>query len=152
MSLITCCSAKDDAMGAWVVLCGPRRVNCITQVGVDKVGFNRLLVPYQHPLSSTNHHSSSLPIIIMPQVTNTYTILFDPIRNGPGEFTTTKEKFNIQQFVKKRGLRSSPYPSFVDIYQRLEHCLVESDSFEDLQLVDFVEANKRWMSHWISFW
>ena len=64
VSLITCCSAKNDAMGAWVVLHGPRGVNCITWVGVDKVGFNWLLVPYQHPLLSSlflssNHHASS---------------------------------------------------------------------------------------------
>ena len=87
-----------------------------------------------------------------PCTTNTYTILFDPIRNGPGEFATAKEKFNIQRFVKKQGSRVAPYPSFVDIYQRFEQCSVESDTFEDLQLHDFVEANKRWMSHWISFW
>ena len=52
MLLITCCSAKDNAVGAWVVLCGPRGVSRITWVGVDKAGFNQLLVPYQHPLLS----------------------------------------------------------------------------------------------------
>ena len=55
VSLITCCSADDNAVGARVVLRGPRGVSHITRVGVDKVGFNRLLVPYQHPLSSANH-------------------------------------------------------------------------------------------------
>ena len=93
MSLITCCSGKDDAVGTQVVLCRPRRVNCITQVGVDKVGLNWLLVPYQHPLPSTNHHSSSSN---MPRVTNTYTVPFDPIHNGPGELATAKEKYNLQ--------------------------------------------------------
>jgi hypothetical protein len=55
---------------------------------------------------------------------------------GPG--STSNE------FEKKRGSRSAPYPSFVDVYQRSERCSVESDTFEDLQLHDFVEANKRW--------
>ena len=112
-------------------------------VGVDKAGFNRLLVPYQHPLPSANHLSSSPPIA-MPQVSNTYTVPFDPIRNDPGEFTTARERFNIQRFVKKRGSRVTPYPSFVDVYQRSNCCSVESDTFKDLQLRDFVEANKRY--------
>ena len=112
-------------------------------VGVDKAGFNRLLVPYQHPLLSSNHLSSSPPII-MPQVNNTYVIPFEPVRNGPGEFSYTKDRFNVQQFVKKRGSRTAPYPSFVDVYQRSECCSVESDMFEDLQLHNLVEANKRW--------
>ena len=37
-----------------------------------------------------------------------------------------------------------PYPSFVNVYQRSKRCIAESDTFEDLQLHDFVEANKRW--------
>jgi hypothetical protein len=49
----------------------------------------------------------------MPHTTNTYTIPFNPILNGPGEFATTKEMFNHHQFEKKRGSRVSPYPSFV---------------------------------------
>ena len=80
----------------------------------------------------------------MPRVTNTYTVLFDPVRNGPGELATAREWFNVQRFVKKRGSRTAPYPSFVDVYQRSERCSVESDSFKDLQLHDFVESNKRW--------
>ena len=143
MSLITCCSAGDDAVGAQVVLCGPRGVSRIMQVGVDKAGFNQLLVPYQHPLFSPNHLFSSPPIA-MPRVNNTYVVPFEPVRNGPGEFSFAKDCFNIQHFVKKGGLRTAPYPSFVDVYQRSEHCSVESDTFEDLQLHDFVEANKRW--------
>jgi hypothetical protein len=88
----------------------------------------------------------------MPCTANTYTVPFNPIRNGPGEFTTAKEKFNLQQFIKKRGSRVSPYPSFVDVYQRSECCVVDADTFKDLQMADFVEASKRWMSRWISFW
>jgi hypothetical protein len=88
----------------------------------------------------------------MPHTTNTYTVPFDPIRNGPGEFAAAKEKFNLQRFVKKRGSRASPYPSFVGVYQRSERCVADADMFEDLYLADFVEANKRWMSCWISFW
>ena len=80
----------------------------------------------------------------MPRTTNTYTVPFNPVHNGPGEFATAKEKFNIQRFVKKRGSRVVPYPSFVDIYQRSKHCSVESDMFEDLQFHDFVEVNKRY--------
>jgi hypothetical protein len=81
----------------------------------------------------------------MPCAANTYTVPFDPIRNGPGEFATTKERFNLQRFVKKRGSRTTPYPSFVDVYQRSECCVADADTFEDLQLADFVDANKRWM-------
>ena len=143
MSLITCCSAKDDAVGAWVVLRRPRGVSRITWVGVDKAGFNRLLVPYQHPLLSTNHLSSSPPIS-MPRVNNTYVVPFEPVRNGPGELAYARARFNLQRFVKKRGSRTTPYPSFVNVYQRSERCVAESDTFEDLQLYDFVEANKRW--------
>ena len=55
-----------------------------------------------------------------------------------------KEKFNLQWFVKKRGSRTTPYPSFVDVYQRSKRCVADADTFKDLQLADFVEANKRW--------
>ena len=147
---MTCCSAKDNAVGARVVLRGLRGVSHITQVGVDKAGFNRLLVPYQHPLLSPNHLSSSHPIT-MPRVDNTYVVPFEPVRDGPGEFSYARACFNLQRFVKKRGSRTAPYPSFVDVYQRSERCVAESDMFEDLQLHDFIEANKRWMSCWISF-
>ena len=143
VSLITCCSADDDAMGARVVLRGPRGVSRIMRVGVDKVGFNRLLVPYQHPLLSAYHPSSS-PLINMPRVDNTYVVPFEPVRDGPGEFAFGRARFNLQRFMKKRGSRTTPYPSFVNIYQRSERCVAETDTFEDHQLHDFVEANKRW--------
>ena len=112
-------------------------------MGVDKAGFNQLLVPYQHPLLSPNHLPSSPPII-MPRVDNTYVIPFEPVRDGPGEFAYGRARFNLQRFVKKRDSRTDPYLSFVNIYQRSERCVTESDTFEDLQLHDFVEANKRW--------
>jgi hypothetical protein len=80
----------------------------------------------------------------MPRINNTYIVPFEPIRNGPGEFSFAWERFNVQRFVKKRGSRTAPYPSFVNVYQRSERCSVESDTFKDLQLHDFVEANKRW--------
>jgi hypothetical protein len=80
----------------------------------------------------------------MPRVTNTYVVPFEPVHNGPGEFSFAKDRFNVQRFVKKRGSRTAPYLAFVDVYQRSERCSVESDTFEDLQLHDFVEANKRW--------
>ena len=129
--------------GARVVLRGLRGVSRITWVGVDKAGFNRLLVPYQHPLLSPNHLSSSPPIS-MPRVDNTYVVPFEPVCDGPGEFAYGRACFNLQRFEKKRGSRTIPYPSFVNIYQRSERCVTESDTFEDLQLHDFVEANKRY--------
>jgi hypothetical protein len=80
----------------------------------------------------------------MPRVNNTYVVPFEPVRDSPGEFAFGRTRFNVQSFEKKRGSRSTPYPSFVSVYQRSERCSVESDTFEDLQLHDFVEANKRW--------
>jgi hypothetical protein len=47
VSLITCWSAEDDAVGAWLMLRGPRGVIRITREVIDKVGLNQLLVPYQ---------------------------------------------------------------------------------------------------------
>jgi hypothetical protein len=47
VSLITCWSAKDDAVGTGLTLRGPRGVIRITQEVIDKVGLNQLLVPYQ---------------------------------------------------------------------------------------------------------
>ena len=83
VSLITCCSAKDDAVGAQVVLHGPRGVSCITWVGVDKGGFNWLLVPYQHPLPSTSHTHST-----MPAIPTSYIVPFDPLGNPLGTILT----------------------------------------------------------------
>jgi hypothetical protein len=80
----------------------------------------------------------------MPHFTSTYTVPFDPIRNGPGEFTTAKETYNRRRFVHKRGSWTSPYPSFVDVYQRSERTFVEADPFDDLYLGDFIQANKRY--------
>jgi hypothetical protein len=80
----------------------------------------------------------------MPRTSNTYTVPFKPVRNSPGEFTTAKERFNLQRFIKKRGSKVTPYPSFVDVYQRSKCCVADGDTFEDLQLADFVEANKRY--------
>jgi hypothetical protein len=47
VSLITCWSADDDAVGARLTLHGLRGVIRITQEVIDKAGLNRLLVPYQ---------------------------------------------------------------------------------------------------------
>jgi hypothetical protein len=47
VSLITCWSADVDAVGARLMLCGPRGVICIMQEVTDKAGLNWLLVPYQ---------------------------------------------------------------------------------------------------------
>jgi hypothetical protein len=71
----------------------------------------------------------------MPRTTNTYTVPFNPLNNGPGEFATAKESFNCQRFVKKRGSRHTLYPSFVDVYQRSKHCIADAEMFKDLFLV-----------------
>jgi hypothetical protein len=47
VSLNTCCSAKDDAVGTQLTLRGPRGVIRITREVIDKAGLNRLLDPYQ---------------------------------------------------------------------------------------------------------
>jgi hypothetical protein len=47
VSLITCYSADVDAVGARVVVRGPRGVIRITREVTDKAGLNRLLDPYQ---------------------------------------------------------------------------------------------------------
>jgi hypothetical protein len=47
VSLITCWSADVDAVGARVVVRGPRGVIRITREVIDKAGLNRLLDPYQ---------------------------------------------------------------------------------------------------------
>jgi hypothetical protein len=141
--LITCCSAEDDAMGAWLTLHGPRGVIHITRGVIDKAGLNRLLVPHQSPFSPLNQ-SSLLLTTTMSHYTNTYTIPFNPVHNGSGECAITKESFNRQWFVNKRGSKSTPYPAFVDVYWRSAQTFVESDPFDDLFLADFVESNKRY--------
>jgi hypothetical protein len=47
MSLITCWLADGDAVGARLMLRGPRGVIRITREVIDKAGLNRLLDPYQ---------------------------------------------------------------------------------------------------------
>jgi hypothetical protein len=150
--LITCCSAKVDAVGARLTLRGPRGVIRITQGVIDKAGLNRLLVPHQSPFFPLNQ-SSLLLSNTMPHIINTYIVPFEPVLNGSGEFASAKEKFNLQWFVKKRGSRVAPYLSFVDVYQRSERCVANGDTFKDLQLADFVEANKRYggMERWFVY-
>jgi hypothetical protein len=72
VSLITCCSAKDNAVGAQVVLCRPRGVIHITQGVIDKAGLNWLLVPHQSPFSPLNQ-SSLLLLPCLPPATPTPT-------------------------------------------------------------------------------
>jgi hypothetical protein len=81
----------------------------------------------------------------MPRVNNTYVVPFEPVRDGPGEFAFGRSRFNVQRVREEEGLKIRPVPLLSSaVYQRSERCSVESDSFEDLQLHDFVEANKRW--------
>jgi hypothetical protein len=78
MSLITCCSAKDDAVGARVVLRRPRSVIHITRGVIDKAGLNWLLVPHQSPFSLLNQLSLLLipPCLTSPAPTPFRSILF----------------------------------------------------------------------------
>jgi hypothetical protein len=87
---------------------------------IDKAGFNQLFIPHQSPLFSLNQSSLFLTTSTMSpsHPSNTYTIPFDPICNSPGEYATAQEKFNHQQFEKKRGSRVTLYPSFDGVYQR----------------------------------
>ena len=52
VSLITCCSAKDDAVGARVVLCGLRGVLTATQrynQGFKRIKWGSAVAPYPDP-------------------------------------------------------------------------------------------------------
>ena len=81
----------------------------------------------------------------MPHIpTNTYTVPFDPLNNGPGEFASAKERFNHHGFVHKRGSQVIPYPEFTQVHTRSERCIVDADVFDDLYLADFIDANKRY--------
>jgi hypothetical protein len=80
----------------------------------------------------------------MPVIRNTYSVPFDPINNSEGEYNTAKESFNRMKFRTKRGSSVTSYPSFAEVYKRSERCVADGDTFEDLMLVDMVEANKRW--------
>ena len=92
-------------MGARVVLHGPRGVSCITRVGVDKAGFNWLLVPYQHPLlSSLSSHTT------MPALPTSYIVPFDPLGNPLGTILTTTQHYNRGFKRIKRGSAIAPYP------------------------------------------
>ena len=80
----------------------------------------------------------------MPQVpSNTYTIPFNPIGNSEGGYCTAEEQYNHHCFVYKRGSRVTPYPEFAQVYTGSERCIIKADAFNDLYLMDFVDANKR---------
>jgi hypothetical protein len=112
----------------------------ITRGVIDKAGLNRLLVPHQSPLLS----SQPIAFLPMPVIRNTYSVPFDPINNSEGEYATAKMSFNRQKFRTKRGSAISSYPSFADVYKRSERIVADGDTFEDLMLDDMVQANKRW--------
>jgi hypothetical protein len=105
-------------------------------VVIDKAGFNRLFVPHQSPFP-LSAMAPSCP-------TNTYTIPFNLLNNGPGELTSAKEVFNHHHFVHKRGSRVTPYPVFASVYTRSKRCVVDAHISNDLFLANFVDANKRW--------
>ena len=132
VSLITCCSAEDDAVGARVVLCRLRGVSCITRVGVDKAGFNQLLVPYQHPLLSSPTHTYSTT----PAIPTSYIILFDPLGNPLGTILTAAQRYNQGFKCIKQGSAIAPYPNPATIYCQSALCNPENDMFEDIYLSD----------------
>jgi hypothetical protein len=78
VSLITCFSAKDDAVGARMVLRGLRGVIRIMWGVIDKAGLNRLLDPHQSPFSPLNQSSLllTLPCLDLPAPTPFHSILF----------------------------------------------------------------------------
>ena len=133
VSLITCCSAKDDAVGAQVVLCRLRGVSRITQVGVDKAGFNWLLVPYQHPLPffpPTTH------TLTMPAIPTSYIVPFDPLGNPLGTILTAAQRYNRGFKRIKQGSAVAPYPDPTTIYRQSVICDPVDDMFEDIYLGD----------------
>jgi hypothetical protein len=75
VSLITCCSAEDDAVGTRLTLCGPRGVIRITQEVIDKAGLNWLLVPHQSPFSFLNQSSLLLILPCLATPTPSHLIL-----------------------------------------------------------------------------
>ena len=110
---------------------GPRGVSRITQVGVDKAGFNWLLVPYQHPLlSSLTSHTT------MPALPNSYIVPFDPFGNPLGTILTAAQRYNRGFKCIKRGSAVAPYPDPATIYRRSALCDPDDDMFEDVYLSD----------------
>ena len=124
-------SANGDAVGAQMVLHGPRGVSRITWVGVDKAGFNRLLVPYQHPLllSLTSH-------ITVPALPTSYIVPFDPLGNPLGTILPAAQRYNWGFKHIKRGSAIAPYPDPATIYRRSALCDPGDDMFKDVYLSD----------------
>ena len=61
------------------------------QVGVDKAGFNWLLVPYQHPLLSSSPLNTTLT---MPAIPTSNIVPFDPLGNPLGTILTAAQRYN----------------------------------------------------------
>ena len=82
----------------------------------------------------------------MPAITtpSSYIVPFTPARNAIGERRTASERFNQHRHTIKRGSRTTPYPTFTNVYDRSARRVVDGDMFEDLYLLDLVDANKRW--------
>ena len=121
---------QDDVEGARMVLRRPRGVNHITRVGVDKVGFNRLLVPYQHPLLSLSSH------LTMPAIPSSYIVPFDPLGNPLGTILTAAQRYNRGFKHIKQGSATAPYPDPATIYRRSVLSDPEDDMFEDIYMGD----------------
>jgi hypothetical protein len=103
VSLITCCSAKDDAVGARVVLCGPRGVIHIIWRVIDKVGLNQLLVPHQSPFSPLNQSSLLfiLPCLVLPAPTPFRSILFIMVL---GSLLLPRRRITVNVSFTREGL------------------------------------------------
>ena len=117
-------------MGAWGFFRGPKGVSRITRVGVDKAGFNRLLVPYQHPLLSFPTHTN------MPAIPSSYIVPFDPLGNPLGTILTAAQRYNRGFKRVKWGSAVAPYPDPATIYRRSALCDPADDMFEDVYLSD----------------
>ena len=80
----------------------------------------------------------------MPAIRSSYIVPFSPALNSIGERASADERFNRHGFRYKRGSRASPYPSSEEVFKRSSRRMVDDDMFEDVYLLDLVDANKRY--------
>jgi hypothetical protein len=135
VSLITCCSAKDDAEGAQWVLHGPRGVIRIMQEVIDKAGLNRLLVPYQPPFLSSPPHNSYHKQCLEPSVTHTlFPLILSVTRGEPS--CLPPNAITGASSVSKGGRPSIHIPTPLFVYHRSVISCPGDNMFEDLYLND----------------
>ena len=121
------------AEGALWTFHGPRRVSRIMWVGVDKAGFNWLLVPYQHPLFPP----PSLHITpTMSPNHNSYIVPFNPLRAHGPTILTAAQEHNWEFKCLKRGSLTNPYLDPVTVYRWSALTDPGDDMFDNLYLND----------------